>query len=106
MTDMISVVARAICRAVAESEGKTQDPVCDCDGRRNNYRGVDCPYHVEAKAAIAAHEEALEAKGLVIVPREPTREIIAAFAEVMVRGVFEDEDLYKAMVDAALEGKE
>ena len=84
MTDMISVVAQAI---------------YDADGGDSEEL---------AKAAIEAHEKALEAQGLVIVPREPNEAMIEAGYG---RPVFDDEvkanmvAIWQAML-AALEGKD
>lgn len=65
------------------------------------------------KAAIAAHEKALEAEGLVIVPREPTEAMVNKGSEGLDAYYHGSKDAefhgsitacYKAML-AALEGK-
>ena len=66
MTDMISVVARAICSGSYADADKCGGPGCDCG---------EWGLHVfEAKAALSA----LEAQGLVIVPREPSEAMLDA----------------------------
>ena len=62
MTDMSEAVAVAIAWAVGENP---TDPLMP---------------EIAAKAAIQAHEAALKAEGLVIVPREPTDEMGKASA--------------------------
>ena len=61
------------------------------------------------KAAIEAHEAALEAEGLVIVPREPSEAMQRAvyICSMVPPGMTEEHArcLYRAML-AALEGKE
>ena len=70
---------------------------------------------VKAQAAIEAHEKALEAEGLVIVPREPTEGMLKAAFEavdhekVLLEGWLgwtgSNRKRWRAMADAALEGK-
>ncbi len=105
MTDMLSVVARAIgaqhCRALD----------LDPDDWGGLEAGDRLMYRDWAKAAIKAHEKALEEQGLVIVPREPTE-------AMALNALNKDEclpnandstsyykDVWQAML-AALEGKQ
>ena len=107
MTDMRGEVARAICRVNGGEDCR------NCDGEIQRFKGVDgrgrkhqrrrpCPYREDAKAAIEAHEKALEAEGLVIVPREPTEAMVHAGRYPMTSTVTER---WQAMI-AALEGKD
>ena len=72
MTDMLSVVARAICKARGHNPNRRHEEY----GQSSHGYWEWELYDKEAKAAIAAHENALEAQGLVIVPREPNKEMI------------------------------
>ena len=66
-----------------------------------------------ARAAIAAHEAALQESGLVIVPRDPTEEMLAAADDYAGRaenseqqGTMDDRwfrECWQAMIDKALE---
>ena len=70
MTDRLSIVAQAICNSNLRpiAGGHCDGPECSC-----------WPSYVEdAEAAIAAHEKALKAEGLVIVPVEPTIAMVKA----------------------------
>lgn len=68
-----------------------------------------CPrkrYLAQARAAISAHESALKENGLVIVPREPTEEMLAVHWEFFAINMpwnSKDNRLshWRAMVDAA-----
>ena len=70
MTDMLSVVARAMYAAQDES-WRVNHPW--------DMRGIAKTYTDLAKAAIEAHERALEEQGLVIVPQEPSDEMLRAW---------------------------
>ena len=88
MTDQLSVVARAI----AEARRKSKLP------RRDD----SIAYSEElAKAAIAAHEAALKAEGLVILPREPANRMIEELftrAEQLIA-----RDVWNKAIEAAAE---
>ena len=115
MTDKLEKVARAICPKVKpwmDDPDIRQSGVCDCERNVETNYGpgqTACWMTMNdiAKAAIAAHEKALEAEGLVIVPREPTQEMRRAGAGRPMCGDPEEvaHYKYKAML-AALEGKE
>ena len=104
MTDMIETVARAIATADEQNGGPPYEM------RATNKHSREMLFD-EAKAAIEAHEKALEAQGMVVVPREPTE----AMAKAMLwAGIThgEDktewrcfEDAWQAGIDAAMEGK-
>ena len=125
MTDMLSVVARAI------GQTKSIEGEAMLSGQFDKKAELELFLQECAKAAIAAHEKALEAQGLVIVPREPTEDMIEAGAEAeheareVDKARFDDPkyvkaglkykatapirrlpQTYTAMVLAALEGKE
>ena len=85
MTDMFSKVGQAIAGKGVMLE--------DHDALAYEYRQ-------QAKAAIAAHEKALEEQGLVIVPREPTDAMLNAARHG------HPAPMWLAMIDKALEGKE
>ena len=104
MTEKLSEVARAIRKKCAEIEHRPEYApeamVPDMMLYADEY----------ATAAIEAHEKALEAEGLVIVPREPTDAMIEAGGEVLMPMIketrsFNQRYIYKAML-AALEGKD
>ena len=91
MTDTREHVARAIWQTGFEEswdtvDGHTQELTRD-----------------QAQAAIEAHEKALEAEGLVIVPREPSEDMIAGAREALP-GAW-PENIWQAML-AALEGND
>jgi len=94
MTDMLSVVARAICLA--------GDVPADV---REGCKVLCSMCLSEAKAAIKAHEKALEAQGLVIVPREPTDKMKMAPRARGQIGPVGATEVWQAMI-AALEGKD
>ena len=113
MTDMLSVVARAIHFTLFPH---LPERMFDTDARHRQHL---CD---TAKAAIEAHETALEAEGLVIVPREPSRAMMVAGIDAAPMGRVKYDDggalgkwvsydtdqcaeIYKAML-AALEGKD
>jgi len=90
---MISKVARAIAKA-------------------DNNSDIWSDYMHEAKAAIEAHEQALEEQGLVIVPREPGAKMIDAGVGRLVGWDYNFdseehavENIWQAML-AALEGND
>ena len=101
MTDKLEEVARAICDHSVVSVDACYGPKCPC------WAGAK----TKAKAAIEAHEKALEAQGLVIVPREPTDKMV--FAASHLKGLRAanrlikptSHEVWKAMTDAALEGE-
>ena len=105
MTDKLSEVARAIRKKCAEIEHRPEYApeamVPDMMWFADEY----------ATAAIEAHEKALEAEGLVIVPREPTGAMVKRgmdkqFSSLLDTAESDNEvasDTWKAMVDAALE---
>jgi len=117
-TDMVSKVAGAICKA---ADFRPICSMCPPPPGRPNDGCLGSRYKREAKAAIAAHEAALEEQGLVIVPREPTEAMAAAWCKLSLerirRAVESDKprpgvgmiegakESYKAML-AALEEKE
>ncbi len=78
MTDMISVVARAIAKADEHYGGWPYEKRVG-EKLASGYSGREILLD-EAKAAIEAHEKALEQQGLVIVPREPTQAMVKAGA--------------------------
>ena len=115
MTDMIEKVARAICAADEHYGGWPYEK--RVEEKRDGLGGREILFN-EAKAAIQAHEKALEAKGLVIVPREPTNAMAdkGENALIFAKDVEPPSDVpsgtwwaaiqcYQAML-AALEGKE
>ena len=67
MTDMQEMVARAIA-GICNDKGQELASKCEMQAPPIPWQA----FEREAKAAIEAHEKALEAEGLVIVPREPT----------------------------------
>ncbi len=76
MTDMISEVARAIAERNEPGLWDRPEGLPD-EFWRGSYLG-------DANAAIKAHEKALEAKGLVIVPREPNVASIANGVQFLI----------------------
>ena len=74
MTDKLSEVAQAIALSVTDT--KDADWEGAEEALKEDWLGP-------AKAAIQAHEKALEAEGLVIVPREPTKKMIKAYKRAM-----------------------
>ena len=97
MTDMIKKVAQALRKKCAEIDQRPGVHHADAMWFADEY----------AKAAIAAYEAALEAQGLVIVPREPTNKMIEELYGRFVSATAHKHriDGYKAM-PAALEGKD
>ena len=116
---MIEKVARAICisadpdMCVSGSGGTGQPDVC--------YQRAWELHIGQAKVAIAAHEKALEAQGLVIVPREPNEEMKGAGFKAGEHELWSEpgyhegetltylndeapEIIWQAMITAALEG--
>lgn len=95
MTDTQEKVARAISRKRAD---------CIAQGI---YADSQLGHEFLAKAAIEAHEQALEEQGLVIVPREPTNRMIEELYGEFIGSIAHQAriDGYKDML-AALEGKE
>ena len=101
MSDLVERVARAITRTFWT---RTYD-------QETGTIGILTAEHWQinkdlARAAIAAHESALAEAGYVIVPREPTGEMIAAGnasgIKASVRTV--TSDVWRAMVEAAVGG--
>ena len=54
---------------------------------------------------LEGHNRTLKENGLVIVPREPTNEMLTAGVVVMTGDAQTVEDIWEAMIDAALEKK-
>ena len=107
MTDMISVVSRALAR----ERGLDFDR---CPKESDEMTSGQDLFLSQAEAAIQAHEAALEAKGLVIVPRVPSKAMVNKGSEGLDAYYHGAKDApcegsitacYKAML-AALEGKE
>ena len=98
MTDKLSEVAQAIALSVTDT--KDADWEGAEEALKEDWLGP-------AKAAIEAHEKALEAQGLVIVPREPTDEMLEADDQKDGRGYASGyyREVWQAML-AALEGKD
>ncbi|KKL67729.1 hypothetical protein LCGC14_2132080 [marine sediment metagenome] len=101
MTDMLSVVARAICKARGHNPNRRHEEY----GQSSHGYWEWELYDKEAKAAVAAHEKALEAQGLVIVPREPTDKMKMAPRARGQIGPVGATEVWQAMI-AALEGKD
>ena len=112
MTDKLEMVARAIAVAVDE---EPDGPNHTWDG--SLLLGINGPaeyknwegHKIAAKAAIEAHEKALEAEGLVIVPGEPTEALLELMSEVFRIAWWNADnnsrcDAWQAML-AVLEGK-
>ncbi len=86
MTDKLTEIAIAICPKVKpwmDDPDVIQSGVCDCAGDvETNYGPGQTACWITmneiAVAAIQAHEAALAAEGLVIVPRVPTQDMIEA----------------------------
>ena len=85
MTDLIERVARAICCPT----GCRTKPCVAQTG--------DCP--IEAQAAITAYKAALADAGYVVVPREPTEEMVVAGCRHENMGDMAGR--WKAMINAA-----
>ena len=116
MTDKLSEVARAIRKKCAEIEHRPE--------YAPEAMVPDMMWHSDeyAKAAIEAMEKALEAEGLVIVPRKPTEGMKVAGMDVSPMGRVKYDDggalgkwvsydtdktgeIWTSMADFALEGK-
>ena len=111
MTDRLSEVARALW----DAGPKNQDPlgvilVEYFDGYTlDEIKTLVLPLY--AKAAIASHDKALEEQGLVIVPREPSKEMLLAGARSIgktmgvANHIERSRPCWQAML-AALKGKD
>jgi hypothetical protein len=107
MSKALEKVARAICRQFLTTliPGKhAAPPESEVDLSWPDWKE-------EAAAAISAHEAALAEEGMVIVPREPTPEMLDAGYCEAPKGIdaliahwetLSPEDIWPAMVDAAL----
>ena len=101
MTDTIEAVARAMCNS---RDGIT----CICEGGPRTQYSNCVERWSYAQAAITAHLAALEAQGMVIVPREPTDKMLEDAGTIkdwdITNGNDADEvhiDWWEAMIEAA-----
>ncbi len=110
MTDMISVVARAIFPWVdlppSGPRGLPHTIPWEGDKAIQAMAAEKAMCRDIAKAAIKAHEKALEAKGLVIVPREPSEARLRAVDAAIHNDWPNAKKMALAAYNAALEGKE
>jgi hypothetical protein len=94
MVDLRELIARAACSDCEGAAFINSTP----DSTTNEYRWQD--YLSTADAILAA----LYAAGLVVVPREPTEEMIAAFSDSIqfwMEECGEDADVYRSMLAAS-----
>ena len=91
---MSEKIFEAVARALCKANGTEPDAPSGAVGFMWRL------YETDATAAIAAHIAALNEAGFVIVPREPTKEMLAAFVDGDDPAYAED---WRTMIAAALE---